>query len=65
MLFLELYKEFNHRIFEIIPVGQKYVFRNMDVVHRYILVDYFVITLIKNSVCQAFYIHYNAILNIL
>lgn len=36
----------------------------MDV-HRYILVDYFVIALIKNSGCQVFYINYNAILNIL
>lgn len=50
MLFLQLYKEFNHRIFEIIPVGQKYIFRNMDVVHRYLLVDNFVTAFIDNSV---------------
>lgn len=57
MLFLQLYKEFNHRIFEIIPVGQKYIFRNTDVVHRYILVDYFVIALTENSVEMSGFLH--------
>ena len=56
MLFLQLYKEFNHRIFKIIPVGQKYTLRNMGVVHRYILVDFFCDSSYwKFSICQAFY----------
>lgn len=57
VLFLQLYKEFNHRIFEIIPVGEKYIFRNMDVVHRYILVDNFVIAVIENSVYMSGFLH--------
>lgn len=60
MLFPQLYKEFNHRIFKIIPVCQKYTLRNMGVVHRYLLVrllsdsllsdiTFFVIASIENS----------------